>query len=253
MSEVKLEACGLVKEFARGRREVVRALDGVSFALHAGECLALVGCSGCGKSTTARIVAGLETPTAGTVLLDGRDVTGARGAQARRLHRAVQMVFQDPAGSFDPRRTLGDAVAEPLRNAGVPWREARERAVRFLGRCGLPGELAGRYPHQASGGQCQRAAIARAMAVEPQVLVCDEATSALDATVQRQVMELLDRLRRETGMACLFICHDLALVQEFCDRALVMHAGRVVEEGEPGRLISQPCSPWTRELVDAVL
>lgn len=253
MSEVALEVRDLVKEFPAGRHGVVRAVDGVSFSLRAGECLALVGRSGCGKSTTARIVARLEAPTSGAVLLDGLDVTRTRSVHARALRYAVQMVFQDPVGSFDPRRTLGDGVAEPLRNAGMSRREADERALRLLARCGLSDEVAARRPHEVSGGQCQRAAIARAMAAEPRVLVCDEATSALDATVQRRVMELLGSVRRETGLACLFICHDLALVQEFCDRVLVMHAGRIVEEGSPGELLASPRTSWTRELADAVL
>ena len=161
----------------------------------------------------------------------------------------MQMVFQTPAESFDPRRTLGDGVGESLR--GLSRREARQEAVRLMERCGLPGELARRYPHEVSGGQCQRAAIARALAMGPKVLICDEATSALDVTVQKEILDLLRGL--EGDLAILFICHDISLVQQFCHRVLVMHRGEIVEQGTPDEVICRPQHAYTRHLIDSVL
>lgn len=163
------------------------------------------------------------------------------------------MVFQDPVSSFDPRRTLGEGIGESLRNAGVPRKEAEKRVRQLLEQCGLPEEFSKRYPHEVSGGQCQRAAIARALAIEPQILICDEATSALDVAVQKQIMELLDLLRKEKHLTILFICHNLALVQSFCDRILVMKQGKMVEEGTPEEVIWHPNHPYTKLLVDSVL
>ena len=164
-------------------------------------------------------------------------------------YRKIQMVFQTPAESFDPRRTLGDGVGESLR--GLSRREARQEAVRLMERCGLPGEFARRYPHEVSGGQCQRAAIARALAMGPKVLICDEATSALDVTVQKEILDLLRGL--EGDLAILFICHDISLVQQFCHRVLVMHRGEIVEQGTPDEVICRPQHAYTRHLIDSVL
>ena len=163
------------------------------------------------------------------------------------------MVFQTLAESFDPRRTLGDGIGESLRNMGIKGSEFKKRVDNLLELCGLSPEFALRYPHQVSGGQCQRAAIARALAVEPQLLICDEATSALDETVQKQIMELLMKLKKEQNLSVIFICHDLALVQMFCDRVLVMEQGRIVETGTPDQVIHTPREEYTRILVDAVL
>ena len=229
------------------------AVDGVSFSVSAGECLALVGASGCGKSTTAQMITYLTDVTSGTVLLNGRDVTNARGNEQRATRRHIQMVFQNPAGSFDPRRTLGEGISEGLRNAGMGKADAQARAAEVLVECGLSASFANRYPREVSGGQCQRAAIARALAVNPDLIICDEATSALDVTVQAHIVGLLSRIQRERGTALLFICHDLALVQGFCDRVLVMQAGRVVEEGPAMQVIAHPEHPYTRSLVAAVL
>ena len=163
------------------------------------------------------------------------------------------MVFQTPAESFDPRRTLGDGIGESLRNRGLSASGTRRETVRLLGLCGLPEEFARRYPHQVSGGQCQRAAIARALAVGPRLLICDEATSALDVTIQREILDLLRQLRGELGLSILFICHDIALVQSFCDRVLVMYRGEIVEEGRPDEVIRRPRDPYTRRLIDSIL
>lgn len=248
-----LEARGLTKIFRRADGRETTAVRQVSFRLEEGETLGIVGESGCGKSTLARLLTGLVRPTEGTVLLEGEDLTGAGGRAWRSAYRKMQMVFQSPAGSFDPRRTVGDGVGESLRNAGMPETERRRRVGELLGLCGLEAETAERYPGEISGGQCQRAAIARALAAGPKLLICDEATSALDVTVQRQIMNLLDALRREKGLSFLFISHNLALVQSFCSRVLVMHGGTVVEEGPPDRLIRAPASPYTKRLVDAAL
>ena len=162
------------------------------------------------------------------------------------------MVFQNPAGSFDPRRTLGDGIGESLRNRGMKKTDIAIRVKELLEQCGLDGELAKRYPHEVSGGQCQRAAIARALAVEPKVLICDEATSALDVTIQKQIMELLEELKDTHGLSFIFICHNLALVQSFCDKVLVLYDGKVVESGKPDSIINEPKEAYTKKLVDAV-
>ena len=165
------------------------------------------------------------------------------------------MVFQTPSDSFDPRRTLGDGIGESLRNAGMSKKEARSEVKRLLEACGLPAEFADRYPHQVSGGQCQRAAIARALAVKPKLLICDEATSALDVTVQKEILNLLNELRFQQGdnLSILFICHDISLVQQFCDRVVVMHHGSIVEEGVPDTVIGYPQNAYTKRLIDSVL
>ena len=248
-----LEVEGLRKTFpAKDGGEHV-AVECATFNVMPGECVGLVGGSGSGKSTIAGMITRLVEPTAGTVRLVGCDITHARGAQQRALARDVQMVFQNPASSFDPRRTLGDGIAEGLRNFGMDKHRAAARTVDLLVRCGLPEEFANRYPREVSGGQCQRAAIARALAANPALIICDEATSALDVTVQAQIVELLHDLARDHATAYLFICHDLALVQGFCDRVLVMQQGRIVEEGPTELIIASPNHPYTRKLLDATL
>ena len=229
------------------------AVEGATFSVMAGECVGLVGGSGSGKSTIAQMVTRLVDSSGGRIMLGGRDVTSVRGAELRALAKDVQMVFQDPMSSFDPRRTLGYGIAESLRNMRVGKAEARERACELLVRCGLPAEFADRYPREVSGGQCQRAAIARALAPNPPLIICDEATSALDVTVQAQIVELLRDVARENNTAYLFICHDLALVQGFCDRVLVMQSGNIVEEGPADEVITHPQHPYTRDLLAAVL
>ena len=228
-------------------KDVREVVHGVSLDVLPGEVLGLVGESGCGKSTIAKCVAGFLKPSAGDlVVCEGAD-------EPKRGPRRVQMVFQAPSSSFDPRRTFGQSVTEGLRNAGTPKGEALEQAGGLFERCGLARELLGRYPHQVSGGQCQRAAIARALAARPALLIADEATSALDVTVQAQVVALLRELNAEFGMAVLFICHDLALVQDFCDRVAVMREGRIVEVGPTERVLSSPSDPYTARLIASAL
>jgi peptide/nickel transport system ATP-binding protein len=167
----------------------------------------------------------------------------------------MQMVFQTPTDSFDPRCTLGDGIGESLRNNGMSRKETRDEVTRLLEVCGLSADFASRYPHQVSGGQCQRAAIARALAIKPRLLICDEATSSLDVTIQKEIIALLNKLRWEKGsdLSILFICHDIALVQQFCNRVLVLYKGKIVEQGEPDEVIRNPQDPYTRHLIDSIL
>ncbi|MFJ4091513.1 dipeptide ABC transporter ATP-binding protein [Kitasatospora sp. NPDC089913] len=239
---------GLVKSFAPGGP---RALDEVGFTLRAGEALGVVGESGSGKTTLARVAMGLSRPDAGEVLLHGRPWSALPERRRRAGRSAIQFVQQDPYASADPRFTVARIIGEAL--PGLRRAERARRCAELLDQVGLPPELLSRRPHQLSGGQRQRVAIARALAGGPQVLVCDEPVSALDVSVQAQVLELLDRLRRERGIALLFITHDLAVVRQVADRVLIMRGGSVVEEGGTERIFEAPAHPYTRALLDAVL
>lgn len=252
MAETILQAQHLKKVFVTGKKSFT-AVDDVSFSLEKGECLGIVGESGSGKSTIAKLLTHLLSITEGKVFLNGKDITDVKGRELRETYKAMQMVFQMPAESFDPRRTLGDGVGESLRNMGMSKAQARKKTEALLQRCGLTPEFADRYPHQVSGGQCQRAAIARALAVEPSILICDEATSALDVTVQKQILELLTELKEKEKLSFLLICHDLALVQAFCEKVLVLSQGKVVEYGTPDEIINHPQMEYTKKLIDSVL
>ena len=251
MDDVILEAQHLKKVFISGKKSMT-AVDDVSFELRQGECLGIVGESGSGKSTIVKMITHLQSITEGNVILKGKDITNVKGKELREVYKDIQMVFQMPMESFDPRRTLGDGIGESLRNMGLSRKETRERVEKLLERCGLDKEYADRYPHQVSGGQCQRAAIARALAVEPSVLICDEA-SALDVTVQKQILKLLMELKQKENFSFLLICHDLALVQAFCDRVLVLYHGETVESGTPDEIINHPKMDYTKKLIDSVL
>lgn len=252
MAEKILEVQNLKKTFLSGKKSFT-AVEDVSFFLNAGEVLGIVGESGSGKSTVAKMITHLTDITDGKIFFLGKDITHAKGKALRETYRELQMVFQTPAGSFDPRCTIGDGIGESLRNMGISKKETRNRVEKLLLTCGLTPEYADRYPHQVSGGECQRAAIARALTVEPKVLICDEATSALDVTIQKQIMELLEDLKEKNGLSFIFICHNLALVQMFCDRVLVLYEGKVVESGIPDDIINEPKEEYTQRLVDAVL
>ena len=247
-----MEAEHLTKVFTQRGKAPFKAVDDVSFTLKAGESLGIVGESGSGKSTLAKMLTRLTDISEGTLKFQGKDITKRKQRQLKEVYGNIQMVFQNPVGSFDPRRTLGDGIGESLRNRGMKKTEVTKRVKELLEQCGLDGEFAGRYPHEVSGGQCQRAAIARALAVEPKVLICDEATSALDVTIQKQIMELLEELKDTHGLSFIFICHNLALVQSFCDKVLVLYDGKVVESGKPDDIINEPKEAYTKKLVDAV-
>lgn len=248
-----LEAEHLTKVFTQRGKEPFKAVDDVSFSLQEGETLGIVGESGSGKSTLAKMITRLTDITDGTLKFQGKDITKLKQRQMKDIYGNIQMVFQNPVGSFDPRRTLGDGIGESLRNRGMKKENVAKRVKELLEQCGLDAQFAGRYPHEVSGGQCQRAAIARALAVEPKILICDEATSALDVTIQQQIMELLQELKEKHGLSFIFICHNLALVQMFCDRVLVLYDGKVVESGRPDDIINEPKEEYTKKLVEAVL
>ena len=252
MTDIILKADHLKKVFISGKKSMT-AVDDVSFELERGECLGIVGESGSGKSTIAKMITHLESITEGQVFLKGKDITNARGKDLRRTYQDIQMVFQMPMESFDSRCTLGDGIGESLRNMGISRAETRKRVENLLERCGLDVEYADRYPHQVSGGQCQRAAIARSLAVSPDILICDEATSALDVTVQKQILELLIELKEKENLSFILICHDLALVQAFCDKVLVLYHGKTVEYGTPDEIINHPKMDYTKKLIDSVL
>lgn len=246
-----LEVKNIYKSYVKGRNRV-QAVHDVSFKINKGESVGLVGESGCGKSTIAKLITGLETVDSGEIFLYGKDITHVTGKALRDVYKVVQMVFQASAESFNPRLRLGEGIMESMINQGISRGEAKRRAGEYLEVCGLSKEFADRYPHQVSGGECQRASIARAIAVRPNLLICDEATSALDVTVQSQIMQLMEQLKKETKMAYLFISHDIALIQGICDRVLVMYEGRLIEEGTPDDIIMNPQNDYTKRLIDSI-
>jgi len=247
-----LEVHFIARKGVLRRREVarVRAVDGVSIALNAGEVLGLVGESGCGKSTLSRCIAGLAPRTAGRVLWEGRDLDAMPPEERRRVQLSIQMVFQDPFASLNPRMTVFDTLAEPFRvHAPASFAEIATSVRDLMNKVGLAGRFVRKYPHEFSGGQRQRIAIARALALSPRLLLADEPVSALDVSIQAQILNLLADLRREMGLAMLFISHDLAVVQHISDRVAVMQQGKVVEYGPVAEVIDHPAHPYTRALL----
>ncbi len=253
MSAGHLVIESLTVKFPVQGKGTLTAVDDVSLALAPGEILGLVGESGCGKSTLARAVVGLERPAQGRILLDGDDLTQLKGSRRRQLRRRVQLVFQDPESSLSPRLTIGQTLQEPLQIMGMSDRVARAaRAAELLEMVGLPSHFASRSPGALSGGQRQRVGIARALASEPDVLVCDEPVSALDVSVRAQIMNVLLDLRADLGVGCLFIAHDLGLVHQACDRIAVMYLGSIVEIGPSDALYRAPEHPYSTALLSAV-
>ncbi len=254
MSEPILHARDLVRVYpVRGTRQTLTAVSGVSLDLHRGETLGIVGESGCGKSTLARLLVRLEEPTSGRIELDGEDITHLSGSDLRTVRRRIQLVFQDPYASLNPRQTVGRTLEEVIEVHQLRSRpQWRGRVGELLDMVGLSPAFAGRYPHQLSGGQRQRVGIARALAVEPEVLVLDEPVSALDVSVRSGVMNLLGRLRDELDVAYLFISHDLGMVRHISDRISVMYLGRIVESGPWKEVSDRPLHPYTSALQQAV-
>jgi oligopeptide/dipeptide ABC transporter ATP-binding protein len=255
--DLVLDARELRKTFTTGRtgmrRARVSAVDGLNLSLRAGETLGIVGESGCGKSTLARMLVGLETPDSGQIDICGRNITGARGKDRKLLRQQVQMVFQDPYTSLDPRMSVLELIAEPLlvHKHETSSTGRKDRVAELLGMVGLAPELMNRFPHQFSGGQRQRIGIARALALQPQVLVCDEPVSALDMSVQAQVVNLLRDLQTRMNIAMIFIAHDLSVVRHVADRTAVMYLGRLAEIGETTTVYDQPAHPYTQALLSA--
>lgn len=250
-----LEATDLRRTFTSGsklRPTQVSAVDGVSLQLHAGEVLGIVGESGCGKSTLARMLVGLDRPDGGALHYKGHDVTRGRGQDRRRLRQGVQMIFQDPYTSLDPRLNIEDIIAEPMAATRTGTAASRrDRVAELLEMVGLAPDMMRRYPHQFSGGQRQRIGIARALALDPEVLVCDEPVSALDVSVQAQVVNLLSDLQKRLGVAVLFIAHDLSVVRHIADRVAVMYLGRIAEIGDTETIYDTPSHPYTQALLSA--
>jgi oligopeptide transport system ATP-binding protein len=253
MSEALLEVRNLVKHFEVGKG-TVRAVDGVSLSIKRGETVGLVGESGCGKTTTGRCVLLLERPTSGDIIFEGIDLTHLPDTALRKTRRRMQVIFQDPYSSLNPRMTIGQILAEPLKVHGLvkdaKGREARVREL--LEQVGLLPQHAKRYPHQLSGGQRQRVGIARALAMEPSLIVCDEPVSALDVSIQAQIVNLLEDLQKRLGLTYLFIAHDLSVVRHISDRVVVMYLGKVVEVADRLALYEDPLHPYTRALLSAV-
>ncbi len=237
-----------------GRRAKLKAVDGISFDVEKGKTLGLVGESGCGKSTTAKLVLGLIPANAGSITFDGKPVTASHDAAWRAMRRRMQMIYQDPLGALDRRLPIADQIGEPLviHEPGLAASYRRERVAELMAAVGLRRDQAGSYPHELSGGQRQRVIIARALALSPDFLVCDEPVSALDVSIQAQVLNLLEDLRAKNGFASLFISHDLKVVRQMSNRVAVMYLGLIVEEGPPEAIFHDPMHPYTRALVSAI-
>lgn len=250
MSKVLLKTEHLKKYF-KSPHGTVKAVDDVSLEIYEGETLALVGESGCGKSTLGRVILNLIAPTSGTVTFDGTDITALHGKALRNMRAQMQLVFQDPFSSLDPRFTVGQIIAEPLQNMGLSKQEQQKRVLELMDRVSLQPEHYNRYPHQFSGGQRQRIGIARALAPNPRLIVCDEPVSALDVSIQAQILNLLKKLQSQSNLTYLFISHDLAVVRYISDRVCVMFLGQICELCSTVEAYEKPLHPYTRMLIDS--
>lgn len=252
-SEIILEAKGITKKFTAIDGRELTACDNVSLNVYRKKTLGIVGESGCGKSTFARIVTRMDAPTDGSILFHGQDILNLRGEQLRQSRRHIQMVFQDPLASFNPKMKIVDILTEPLTNFGLLEKsDKQKKAAELLELVELPADFMDRYPHGMSGGQRQRIGIARALALEPEILVCDEATSALDVSIQDTVIQLLVRLQNEKGISMMFICHDIALIQAFAHQIAVMYLGNVVELLPGEKAASHSAHPYTQALIESI-
>lgn len=257
--EVLLEVKNLTKYFTVEKNllgkatSVLKAVDDVSFQIYKGECLGLVGESGCGKSTIGKMLVNLYQPTSGQIIFEGKDLTALKEKERRAYCRDIQLIFQDPYASLNPRMTVGDIIAEPIIINNLLPKDQVEKRVNYLLNCvGLANHQRNRYPHEFSGGQRQRIGIARALAVNPKLIVCDEPVSALDVSIQAQIVNLMQDLREEEGISYLFIAHDISIVRYISDRIGVMYLGHLMEEAETNELFSNPLHPYTQALLSAV-
>ena len=259
-TDIALQAIDLVKHFATGSTgilgratNIVQAVDGVSFSLPKGKTLGIVGESGCGKSTLARLVTRLIEPSSGSVILDGVDITKLSGKALREMRRKLQIIFQDPYSSLNPRHSIGQIIGDPMRIQGIVSRTNEKAEVQdLMQRVGLNPEHYNRYPHEFSGGQRQRIGIARALSLQPSVIVADEPVSALDVSIQAQILNLLENLQKDLGLSFVFIAHDLSVVRHIADQVAVMYLGKIVEVGDAATVYSNPAHPYTKALLSAV-
>ena len=243
----------LTKKFTQDGSDFF-AVNNISFQLFPGDCLAIVGESGCGKSTTVKLITRLINADSGKIHLGGKDITQATGKSLRDIYKKMQMVFQFPQDSFNPHQKLDSAIIEPLINGGMSKTKARKHLPQLLNLVGLNYSLVdGRYARELSGGQCQRAALARALAVKPEILICDEATSALDVISQKQIVDLLQKLQRDFNLSLILITHDLTLVQQLCSRVLVMYQGKIIEENTTEQIINNPQQEYTKLLIRSTI
>lgn len=248
-----LEVSCISKTFHQANLLPIQAVRDVSLTVGEHECVGLVGESGCGKSTLARLITRLDTPDNGSIVLCGADITRSTGTALKRAYRNIKMIFQEPRSSFDPRLTLGESIQEALKPCLLSSRARAQECESILAEVGLNAGFAHAYPRDVSGGECQRAAIARAIVSKPRLLICDEATSALDVSVQAQILQLLRSLGTKNGMSFLFISHDLALVSSICQRVYVMYGGEIVEHGATNQIIHAPQSDYTRRLIASAM
>ena len=259
-SDIALQAIDLVKHFSTGSSgvlgratSIVQAVDGVSFTLPAGKTLGIVGESGCGKSTLARLVTRLIDPSAGSVILDGIDITTLSGKALREMRRKLQMIFQDPYSSLNPRHSIGQIIGDPMRIQGIVTKASEKTEVQdLMQRVGLNPEHYNRYPHEFSGGQRQRIGIARALSLRPSVIVADEPVSALDVSIQAQILNLLENLQKDLGLSFVFIAHDLAVLRHLADQVAVMYLGKIIEVGDSATVYKSPAHPYTKALLSAI-